>query len=486
MRMPWRKEAPQPQPAPEAEAEQQDPGKDIDQMLNDKKFVDFLTKYKDRIENAEQIRERYERFQQVGGVIKEVQGILADEFSRELSTGETKISINPTEIEGARDYIEDLAVNNESEFDNVLNTIREYHRTNEEAARTQQEINQRFKELEQKEKTLGEVRQMNGFKRWIRLGMNDREKQAIREAKGFKLDIRHPQNSELALDTERNNAEIQISAELKPKMEAFNEVRVELMTLLGEKTGALQLAKDKLTKKFTSSMGTSLKDVDRAAQMYADYSAGEDEGKFTFDYLEGVEGFNREEYVKQLNDEAEARVTAEIKNAIEVSPLVHGQQFSKLETAIEKYSKRERLGTKDQEQSKDFVLGVVHEMYSRYANAYQEPQKRSKSFLLQRILIKNNVNPREDFAKAKMEEEARQAEEAEAAKVKTEAAGSNPSTDTDAEKPAPSRGEGPSTYSEDVAPELEDMDKNDPSSAPRQSSETGGGPSTGEEDSWTA
>lgn len=389
----------------------------IDEMLNDKGFTEFLGNYKDRIdlsnENADQIQERYQRFKQVGSTIKEVQNILAQELSNE-----TGVKISGSEIIDARKYLEDMAVNNEGEFERTLETIKDYHRISEQTDQLIEEVSQRFKDLEQKQGTIDEVKQISGFKRWVRLGLNERQGQAIANAKALKLDVHHPEKSDLALEREGASATRQVEGMLTQQLNKFDEVRMELMTSLGENTGARKLANDKIAQKLTESIGTSLSDVDRASSMYSEYSANEDEGELTFKYLEGTEGFDRKEYEKQLNEESESRVTKEIKTAVEQSPLTQGKQFSQLESALDKYTKRETLGTKNQEQTKQFVLGVVHEMYSRYAidpKRFQNKDTMSKSFLLQRILIKFGVSPKEDYAKATIEAEERKRQEDEAA-----------------------------------------------------------------------
>jgi hypothetical protein len=405
-----KKEAPQPQQEETKETGDQT----IEKALNDPGFTEFLSKYPNRVElsdeNAEEVKSRYERYQQVGKTIKEVQSVLAKEFSNEISTDALKISINPSEIEGARDYLEDMAVNNEGEFDRILETIQEYHATSQAADEAIEEVKQRFEELEKKQETLNDVKEISGFKRWTRLGLDEREKQAIADAKKLKLNVRSPQKSEQRLDREGYLANRQVEWDVTDKLNEYDKVRMELMISLGENTGALKLAKDKLAQKLTESIGTSLNDVDKASSAYNQMEGDFYNSDLTFDYLGSNPDFDRIDYMKKLNEESENRVTEAIKSAVTTSPVINGQ-MARLESTLDPYLKRESLGTKTQNETREFVLGVVHELFAEYVKAYQEPDKRNKSWLLQRILEKNGIQSNENYKSNKQLEEEQVAEE---------------------------------------------------------------------------
>lgn len=412
-------------PVPEQVEETKDAGTDINKALNDPGFTEFLSKYPNRIElsdeNAEEVNARYERYKQVGSTIKEVQSILAKEFSTEVSTDALKISINPSEIDGARGYLEDLAVNNEGEFDKILETIKEYHATSEEADKMIAEVQTRLKAHEQKSATLDKVNDIHWIKRWSGLGFNEREQQAISDAKKLRMGTRMTNVEADKLNEEGDSVLAKAEVELTGKLEDYDRVRMELMLSLGENTGALKLAKDKLAGKLNESMGTTLADVDKASSAYNQIEGELSDQDLTFDYLGSNPDFNKIDYVKKLNEEAESRATEAIKNAVVVSPVMNGQ-LSRLESTLDPYLKRESLGTKTQDETKEFVLGVVHELFAEYAKAYQEPDKRNKSWLLQRILEKNGVKANENFkSKKTLEEEKRSQEEAEEKRQTAEA-----------------------------------------------------------------
>jgi len=435
-----KKEAPQPQQEEIKETGDQT----IEKALNDPGFTEFLSKYPNRVElsdeNAEEVKSRYERYQQVGKTIKEVQTVLASEMSSEISTESTSLRINPSEIEGVKDYLEGLAINDEAAFDQILKDIELYKALDQETDQLQAEIDQKMEALEKREEALSKVKATGTWKRWTGLGLKPEDRKSYEDARKMDLHIRRTNISERELDDEQLEVE-EKESELNKKIEDFNGIRGKLMSSLGEQTGALQVAKDKLTKHLNEGFGTSLSDIDKLQNHYNELDDDYWNGELSFNYFDN-EGFDKLEFAKKLDQEAEERVTEAIKNAVTTSPIINGQ-MSRLESTLNPYLSRERLGTKDQSESKEFVLGVVHELFAEYAKAYQEPDKRNKSWLLQRILEKNGVQANENFKSRKtLEEEQKAFKEAEEKKQTVEAV-ANPedwqdyAAETDMDEEAP-------------------------------------------------
>lgn len=369
-------------------------GADINAALNDARFTKFLNKYPERIEltdnNAAEIQERYQRFQEVKSVITEVKGILTEEINRQ-----TGLRVRANEIDSkAQDHLETLAIEQPENFDRIKQSITEYREIRDQLEQTRTELKERTKEHETNKEVFGNVRKVGALKRWTSLGLKPEEREAINAARerGFsaKLLIRGDRrlNQEAAGVSQTESRE-------KTETDTFKAKKQELLDAMQAGDWAFQIAQEMIAERYSQE---NLENLDQGnVDDYNRMMETADDGEELFNYFEKME--DQSGFEQALNAMAEKRATEAIKKAVENVNLSNGQ-FDRMERALGKYLKGEdemgRIGTKTKSESREFVANTIQGLYAEHVNSSDEDQK-SKSWLIERVLIQNGITPDANF-----------------------------------------------------------------------------------------
>jgi hypothetical protein len=404
---------------------------DLDRALNTKGFLEFLGKHPDAesfdMENAEAVQEKFETFES----IPELSSQLKEVYSQKIET-DLGIKLDKTDLAALDAHLEDLAVTNPEQLEELgqqlnnfvgfpadINALVGEFREQLGEYGSRDEMAERLEMLKGDKKNLDNVKDVVGFggkaKFVFRYFANkfdsvvlgkDASEEYKNSIKEDREDIAAVGESLHAMEEkfgnlnkkgvvgilEETEAEIaQLEAALgaidevvaaeKFAREQYFEAREKLLGGISDVAGITAAVQAKVDKQFEAMMKkggmASFEKLQERLSELQDSAEGSETGLDPFSK-------NPEELQAFIDERLEGEATAMIEKALKGASLGNNA-LTKLEKALEPLLEKESLGSKDEEETKEFIRTTLEEVADGLGD---KPEDKAKKIMIARILAK--------------------------------------------------------------------------------------------------
>ncbi len=405
-----------PDPTKKAETIAVPEGFDIDKALNTKGFLEFLGKHPDAAEfdmkNGEEVSKRFETFQKK----ESVKGGLKDLYVKHIQE-EMGIKLSPEDLEAIEGEIETRAINSPEDVVARGTELAQFAEVTKSMTEAWNELNQlgyfeaegnieglkKMIETVSAEKSsitlvkdyvgffgnahflkdiltmprpsLGMLKDINATRAQVetKYGTNDKKKLA-----GIEKNL----EDTLAQYNERIAKMTEVAGRYTVAQEGFANLQ---KNLLGEMAGfkaftgivqrKAQGALDEMMAKGT------LSSFDKAQAQLEKLKAAREKSETGVDPLEGMD---EEMFQQMLDAAAEEKVKDHITEAV-LNAKMGNNALSNLEKSLSTFITKENVGSKDAEESRQFVLDTISEIREELGD---NEEARMKKVMLARVLVK--------------------------------------------------------------------------------------------------
>ncbi len=359
----------------------------IDEMLNNRKFLEALNANDPDAEVAEdniELQEKYEAFGKAQEVSNEIIGIYKDKILKDIG-----IKMDKTEFQAIETYINNQVFENPKEIETFASQVKEYQEAPERIAQKEQEIaeltggkdledtlkdlrEQRMQMMDEKnrleiskgakETALEDKNKKIFIKRWFTGGSNKTRKKEISSLEG---DIAGVNFSSEKLGEQIKNLEDanKLRGEIKNKAD---EAREKLFSNFEPMEEIAAKAREKVAEKFTTlfSEGSS-GNLSRAneAQNFLDRMKDVNTEEEWTDYLDNMDTDLSQE---QLDGVIEKLVSAEFEKAVD-NLKIGERPLEKMENVLKPLLNKTKIGSKDREGVKDFMVKTLSDIAKNFS-----------------------------------------------------------------------------------------------------------------------
>lgn len=395
----------------------------VDEALNTKGFAEFLAKHPDArnsidMANEKDLESKFETFSMLGIVKKEMKDLYKNQIQEELG-----IKLDNSDLASIDDEIEKRAIENPEKVEAL-----------HEQLKGAKELTQQIKDLEEALAVIGDISQhpirlenLKGQKEsldavkgatgplakarlwakvgaWTAVGAFDQTGAAFTNVLANESKIKSLKNLEAAhgkidkakiesiskpvedkiSEIETTLATAQNLQETKAKaVESLGELRKEL---LGEFSGFAEVvsiiqAKAKKMLEDMAKQGT-ISGFDNAQKTYEKFQKVANESDTKINPLEGMD---EEEFQKMVDEGIKRAVEGEIIEAVDKAETKGNNPFSKLEKSLEGYINKQKIGSMEADEARQFVIESLEKSKEYLENTVQD---NAKFLMINRILIK--------------------------------------------------------------------------------------------------
>ena len=374
--------------APEAVAAEETPAFNVDKALNNKKFLEFLTKYDDAedlnldeeasTEDIEAIKVRYEAFESMSSLSRSLKGLYKGEIADKLG-----VKLGDKEVEDVDAYLETLVLEDPEQIADLTAEFERQAQLRVDTVARQQELRtikrelgayaENENELELAAKTAGFFNKKNAFVfGWFfRTKAENQARKAMIEEYGSLKEAK--QHFDQMIELQASVEEVE-EAMARFKEEADNG-RLWVLENLEVTEGLVNKAKEQAQEDLKKlAEGTDLKDLDKAVEIFDRLAAGDSD---SFENLtEGLEA----DFGSKLDQAVHEKVSAEMIQA--VNGLPDSLALSSLEKVLKKFIDRESVGLDKGDDAKEFIRSTLEGII------YTPGLSSAKTILLKRLHVK--------------------------------------------------------------------------------------------------
>jgi len=361
--------------------------------LNDKAFVEHLSKYPDELEpneaNEDLFEARYEALKYKNEASKELKKIY-----KEVITQETGIKLEESDLKCIDTFLEKAAIEDPEAIKDFLDSSKNYRATLVEISRLEKRFED-FKsksDLEKKRDVLevakGSAKEgvwdVRKWKASPLLGWyfrSDDDKAAISKAK----DVYGISLGQVVSEYQETVAQLKTLEELEQlKKESSDRFRVLQSALFDEFPPAkklLKIVQDKAKNLFTEYEKTGeIPALVEIEKRYATFEKTRETGSLSaFDYMEG---FDASQFEKDLSKRFETSLCTDMEKAVKDFSLT-GTPLSTMESVLKKFIDKSEIGSKKDEESKDFLKESLERIIE------DKGLSKEKRLLLRAVMARN-------------------------------------------------------------------------------------------------
>lgn len=375
--------------------ENQPPQVDLDQMLNNKKFVEALVGWKPdidvRSEDEDSMKEKYKAFQEKEKVSKELVKIYGEQIFKDVG-----IRLNNADFKKVEACLSKKAFEDPDEIINLgiqIQQFKEMPQAIEEKKRLLEEQKTKFEGIKKgKEDIRNEKTQYNETKAEKLLKANKRWTPGGRNKARAEVESESREIDKRLMDIERTIEEFE-KGELKQanevKLEAERDLSSIKSALLFSSEGPLEeiiqdvrlKAQEKLKK---MAEGKTLKDFESTQEYYNHLNELREGDEDFFHYLGDFEGYfgqTQDVFQQDLDQNIEYSIDFELDKAVENAHL-GDKPLEALEKSLKDLLKKEKIGSKGEYYTSYFLMSSLTKIC---LEPHIEP---AKKFLLGRIIQK--------------------------------------------------------------------------------------------------
>ncbi|MDO8575363.1 MAG: hypothetical protein Q7R78_01535 [bacterium] len=343
------------------------------EALNKKGFAEFLARYSDIPDNvddldAEKVEQRFEVFQKVDIVGRELTKVFEQSVKKDLGI---EIKIEDGKAESINKYLEDKIFNDVEEYERITAIVERFSTLREKSLAGEAEKNKQIEKFGGEDK-LNEYLNNTSLKEKL-------QRQYLRAKNWFT-----GENEKIDKDNLRDKLETVDST--KFGFEASKAMLLNELMVIGDLKkelvdGAQRKLEDLLD---TATTQTTIKSFEEAEKYFEKMkSVG---GSIDQNLLEGM---NEKEIQKGIDEGLENAVTGKIKDTLKNHSL-GSNTFDKLEKSLSEFTDRSKLGSKENEEVRDFIVKTLEDTLKLApAEVDADPTKaKAKKILVKTLLVK--------------------------------------------------------------------------------------------------
>ncbi len=366
------------------------PKLDLDKALNTAGFPEFLTQYKDgglepTEENGPEIQTRFELFLVKDKAAKKLKDFYKNEVFRE-----TKVKLSDQDLAVLEAELSDKIINDRERFQEIMERLEASESSRKDVTEAETKIKQLtgrdpakggYGDIKEALQAMSSRKRIKGLPILGRL-LETEEEAATREklagtraGKGKNMFARGRAKNVLEdIGTEETNIQ-EFRQEAQSERDGiFDEFQATKMIFDEASKRALAKLDEMINPpegKETSTTGY------QEAHEYAEFL----ENMSTEEGLEALMKLPGDRLRKDIERVLEIKLAQEIEKTVETAPL-GSNALTKLEKSLDKFLKRERLGSKSQDETREMIFTALRQA----RDVTLDPAKR---LLLQRIIVKN-------------------------------------------------------------------------------------------------
>jgi hypothetical protein len=358
-------------------------------MLNTKGFAEFLAQHPDadeRVADSEKMKQSFEVFKVKDAVTLELKNLFSEQINKDF-----KIKLTPDDLESIDTHLSKEAV----EHPDVLLKLEKQLKDFKELPKKIKDLETRFEALagaeaglevfkrdqvifEAAKKYRGGFLWRKRIRSWgagsearanARAGVEEFNPTSLKFADITRTSIR-----EYIEDAEHKIARLgEIPAMRESSQKMFAELRKGLLQNIAEINGVTEA----IHKRVNEELQGSIKDakvsaLDITQTRFEDLRSASRTSETGVDALGGL---SEEEYQAQLDEEIEQGAKAEIKEIVDKSKL-GVESFTKLEASLKSFIEREKIGSKEGEEAKYFIIHALRNAADGLGGSVEDKAKR--------------------------------------------------------------------------------------------------------------
>lgn len=351
--------------APKAPEVEQPPAFSVDKALNNKKFVEFLTKYHDAegldldeeasSDDVEELEKRYQAFESMSGLTRSLKGLYKGEIADKVG-----IKLGDKELENVDAYLEQLVLDNPEKINDLAAEFERRAQLKQDIVAREQEIRAAKRELSDYaavETELELAAKTTGFRNkknlfifgWLfRSKAENQARKAMKEEYGSLGDAK--KHFDRMVELKATVGEVEDA--LAGVKEEIDNNRQDVFDDVDVTEDLVNRAKEQAQEDLKNlAESTDLKDLDKAVETFDKFSAESSSG--FEDLTDGLEP----DFADKLDRAVHQKVSAEMIAAVNALP--ESLALSGVEKALKKFIDRESVGSDKGVDAKEFVRSTL-------------------------------------------------------------------------------------------------------------------------------
>jgi hypothetical protein len=390
---------------------------DIDKALNTKGFLEFLGKHPDAAEfdmkDEGEMQERFETFEKKETVKSDLQKIFVDNIEKEMG-----IKLSPADKEAIEAEIERRSVESPEDIHRQEQELADFAQANRDMNDAWEELNTlgyfeaddvigdfktKIDALSKEKDAIGLVKNYTGFigngrliadilftspRRANSLMQNvidTRDKvekrygtQDKKQLEGFETSI----EAQIADHNETIAKITEVAGKYTLAQKGFTELQKNLLGDMAGFTAFTEIIKQKAQAALSEMMAKGTLSSFDKAQAHLEQLRTARESSLTG--VDPLEGMDEEMFQQMLDAAAEEKVKDHITEAV-LDAKMGNNALSNLEKSLSAYTTKENIGSKDADESKQFVIDTITEIRDEMGD---NEEARIKKLMLARVLVK--------------------------------------------------------------------------------------------------